>query len=188
MPSDARNSAFLTAKRAGGFALLVALSSAASPDASPEVASWPDTRSPVPAPAAWKSAESFSVKRVFGAKAGACTVRRIAEWVQVKCPELKTAAITELAGNDADVSYYIEPAGDDRVPGAGHVTFRARRGDRRVFLFWTLGPGYDGPLTVTPAVVVQESFSAGSAEPLLTMTDALHEPVGTRTHPRPPPF
>ena len=191
MSAERRGSASTTAKRAVFIALLASVSSAASPGASPDASSrtmtpWPDTKSPTPSPAAWKASVSIPAERVFGASARACTVHRVAEWVQVKCPDLKTAAITELAGNEVDVTYYIEPPGDDRVPGAGHVTFRAARGDRRVFSFWTLGPGYDGPLTVIPAVVVQEFFAPGSAEPVLTLTDALHEPVATATHPRQP--
>lgn len=176
-------------KRSVQLLLLASVASAAPPDAPSATApSWPEAKSPTPSVAAWTAAESLPVKRAFGSKALACKVLRVAEWIQVRCPDVKAAAITELAGSDADVSYYIEPPGDDRVPGPGHVTFRARRGDRRVFLFWTLGPGYDGPLTVIPAVVVQESFSATSAEPVLTLTDALHEPVGTATRPRPPPW
>jgi hypothetical protein len=143
-----------------------------------------NSRSPTPTEAAWSTTSSVSLERTFGAKARGCTVRLKAEWMRVRCPGLKTAAITQLGGNRAEVSYFIEPPGVDRVPGAGQVTFPVRMGERRAFLFWTLGPGYDGPLTVVPAVVLQAAWLAGAAEPSVTLSDALHEPVPTKTHPR----
>jgi hypothetical protein len=162
--------------------LVLAASSGGASDGGLE---WPAARSPAPTAFAWKGAPRIAVRRAFGVRARECAVHRVAEWVQVRCPKLKTPSITEPAGDKTGVAYHVDPPGDDRVPGGGHVTFPVRRGDRRVFLFWTLGPGYDGPLTVIPAVVVQESWPAGSAQPVLTLTDALHEPVGTATHPRP---
>jgi hypothetical protein len=147
-------------------------------------APWPTSTTPPPSVAAWKAAPASSFERVVGQRAPSCQIKRIEEWINVRCPDFKAAAVTQLGGNRGDVSYFIEPAGADRVPGPGQVTFPVRSGDRRVFLFWTLGPGYDGPLTVVPAVVLQESWLAGSDSPSITLNDALHEPVATKTHPR----
>jgi len=143
------------------------------------------TKTPPPSVAAWKAARPSALERVFGVRARGCQVKRIEEWLNVRCPGFKAAALTQLGGNRNDVSYFIEPPGADRVPGPGQVTFPVRSGDRRVFLFWTLGPGYDGPLTVVPAVVLQQSWLLGSDSPSITLSDALHEPVATKTHPRP---
>ena len=147
-------------------------------------APWPTVKSAPPSVAAWKAAQPSELPRVFGVHAQGCKIKRIAEWLNVRCPDFKAAAVTQLGGNRNDVGYFIEPPAADRVPGPGQVTFAVRQGDRRVFLFWTLGPGYDGPLTVVPAVVVQESWLAGSDSPSITLSDALHEPVATKTHPR----
>lgn len=147
-------------------------------------APFPGSRTAPPSVAAWKSAQPSSGENVVGNLAQGCQIKRIQEWVNVRCPNFKAAALTQLAGSRNDVSYFIEPAGVDRLPGAGQITFPVRRGDRRVFSFWTLGPGYDGPLTVVPAVVLQESWLTDSASPSLTLNDALHEPVATRAHPR----
>lgn len=148
-------------------------------------APFPIAKTSPPSVAAWKAAPSAAFERAIGSRAQSCQIKRIAEWINVRCPGFKAAALTQLGGNRNEVSYFIEPPGADRSPGPGQVTFPVRSGDRRVFLFWTLGPGYDGPLTVVPAVVLQESWLAGSDSPSITLNDALHEPVATKTHPRP---
>ena len=147
-------------------------------------APFPATKTSPPSVAAWKAAPSAAFERAVGSRARSCQIKRIAEWVNVRCPGFKAAALTQLGGNRNDVSYFIEPPGADRLPGPGQITFPVRTGDRRVFLFWTLGPGYDGPLTVVPAVVLQESWLADGDSPSITLNDALHEPVATKTHPR----
>ncbi len=144
---------------------------------------WPTDRTPAPPVAAWQAVTQVGFGTIQGEKALSCEYRLIAEWLRVRCPQLKTAAITQLGGTRSDVRYAIEPPGVDRVPGAGELTFPVRPGERRVFMFWTLGPGYDGPLTVVPALVVQSHWLSGE-EPRITVTDALHEPVATKTHPR----
>jgi hypothetical protein len=145
-----------------------------------------NARSKPPRQATWDAISVANLGRAYGARARACEVKLSVEWLRVRCPSLKTAAITQLGGNRGEVSYLIEPAGADRVPGAGQVTLPVRMGERRAFLFWTLGPGYDGPLTVVPAVVLQAVWPNGAEGPSVTLTDALHEPVATKTHPRAP--
>lgn len=156
-----------------------------APDVAPRGA-WPTARSTPPTAAAWHALAPVDWGRAYGEKAQRCELKLFAEWLRVRCASFKTSAITQLGGSRADVSYAIEPPGADRVPGAGELTFPVRPGERRVFMFWSLGPGYDGPLTVVPAVVLQTHWLAGSDEPSLTLTDALHEPVATKTHPRAP--
>lgn len=146
---------------------------------------WPTTRTRPPSKADWESALPISA-RVYGEKARACEMRQHDEWLYVRCPKLKTSAITLLGGTRSELSYFIEPAGADRVPGAGQVVFPLRPGERRVLSFWTLGPGYDGPLTVVPAIVLQTTWLKDGLNPTITLTDALHEPVATKTHPRAP--
>lgn len=148
-------------------------------------APWPTSPSAAPTVAAWKAAQPVTLPRVYGSHAKACEVRRIAEWLNVRCVD-KTSAVTQLGGDRTDVSYYVNPPGADRISAAGQATFPLRTGDRRVILFWSLGPGYDGPLTVVPSVVLQASWLKGQDTPYISLTDALHEPVATKTHPRVP--
>lgn len=145
---------------------------------------WPTGSSAPPTAAEWEARMRVNLGRTYGDKAGTCDVRLIDEWIRVRCASFKTSAITQLGGANTGVHSAIEPPGADRLPGAGELIFPVRPGERRVFLFWTLGPGYDGPLTVVPAVTVQSQWLAGSENPSITLTDALHEPVATKTHPR----
>jgi hypothetical protein len=168
---------------ASSFCLMSTFAGAANDDAQ----AWPTTRSKAPTKADWRATPTIQLPRSWGEKARSCDVKRIEEWLYVRCASFKAAAITELSGSRADVSYFIEPAGADRLPGAGQVVVPLRPGERRVFSFWTFGPGYDGPLTVVPAVVLQTAWAPAGAHPVITLTDALHEPVATKTHPRPTP-
>jgi hypothetical protein len=163
--------------------LLAALLTAESvPAAAPEPATivtgpWPEGKSSAPTHQAWLNAETVAFTRASGARATRCTAQRVREWLKVRCPELHTSAITQLGGAASPVSSSITPAGDDRIPGGGEAVFPLRTGDRRVLLWWTLGEGYDGPLTVVPGIVLQEYWLA--EQPILVLTDALHEPVPT---------
>jgi hypothetical protein len=144
---------------------------------------WPTAPSAPPTAAEWEARMRVNLGRTYGDKAASCDVRLNDEWIRVRCA-FKTSAITQLGGAHTGVQTVIEPPSADRLPGAGELIFPVRPGERRVFLLWTLGPGYDGPLTVVPAVVVQSQWLAGSENPSITLTDALHEPVATKTHPR----
>jgi hypothetical protein len=94
------------------------------------------------------------------------------------------AAITQLAGSALTTRRSIAPEGADRMPGGGTLLLAATPGDRYVFTFWTFGPGYDGPLTVVPAVQVQVSWLDGKTAPTLLLSDALYEPVPTGRNPQ----
>jgi hypothetical protein len=183
MPSRRRSKPFV-ARALVTSLLLAAVADAASNDTPPL---FTNARSQAPSQATWSATSPVILARAYGTRARGCEVKLSVEWLRVSCPGLKTAAVTQLGGDRREVSYFIEPAGDDRVPGAGQVTFPVRVGERRAFLFWTLGPGYDGPLTVVPAVVLQASWHSEADGPSVTLTDALHEPVATKTHPRAQP-
>lgn len=168
----------------GALGLATLLATAASRPTRDAGAAWTDARHPPPRPGDWHSAAGYRARRVTGRHASACEVHRLEEWLRVRCAELETSAITQIGGQRTGVSTWIAPAGDDRMPGEGQLTFPARRGDARVFLLWTLGPGYDGPLTVVPAVVVQQYWLEGADAPVVLLSDALHEPVTTKSNPR----
>jgi hypothetical protein len=145
---------------------------------------WPVVLSSAPSPAEWKKAATFAPSRRTGERSSGCRYRHLREWVRIDCAALKVAAITQLGGQADGVSFHIEPAGEDRLPGAGSLIFPLRAGERRAFAFWTFGDGYDGPLTVVPAINVQAVWLEGAARPLLLVSDALNEPVPTAHHPR----
>jgi hypothetical protein len=164
------------------FVLAALLATESVPAAAPEPAAssfvpWPVGKSAPPTHQAWLNAEAVSFTRVSGGRASHCTAQRVREWLEVRCPELHTSAITQLGGGGSPAFSSIVPAGDDRIPGGGEAVFPLRKGDRRVLLWWTLGEGYDGPLTVVPGIVLQEYWLA--EQPILVLTDALHEPVPT---------
>ena len=43
------------------------------------------------------------------------------------------------------MSDILDPKSADGLPAGGELVFPVRPGERRVFSFWTLGDGYDGP-------------------------------------------
>ena len=138
---------------------------------------WPVAKKGAPSRTEWATAEPVLLTRVSGARAVRCSAHATQGWLKVRCPELHTSAITQLASEGAAVVAHIEPAGDDRIPGGGEVVFPILKGDRHALLWWTLGEGYDGPLTVVPGLVLQEYWLG--AEPVVLLSDALNEPVPT---------
>lgn len=139
--------------------------------------SWASAKNSAPSRSAWSTAPTVLLTRVSGARALRCSAQSVQGWLKVRCPELHTSAITLLGSEGAVPLAHIAPAGDDRIPGAGEIVFPILKGDRHALLWWTLGEGYDGPLTVVPGLVLQEYWLG--AEPIVILTDALNEPVPT---------
>ncbi len=138
---------------------------------------WPDVTSDAPISDEWRGAEEVLPTRVVGMKAQRCKVRRVREWASIRCSDMATSAITQLGGMQKGVSFHLDAPGEDRLPREGVLVFPLRKDDRRVFTFWTLGDGYDGPLTVIPGVIVQADWQG--EEPTLLLHEALHEPMRT---------
>lgn len=183
----------------GALCLLAASSAALQP--APEAAKsaaesrdFPAVASGSPKPAEWQSSQPFDVSRRVGSVSAHCETRRVREWIRVRCPALRVSAITQLGGSAEGARLNLDPKSADGLPAGGELAFPIRPGESRVFLFWTLGEGYDGPLTVIPAIVVQSEWAA--AQPVIVVHDALNEPVRTAqgerrrqqgTPPSPPP-
>jgi hypothetical protein len=158
---------------AAAFAATVALpSEAVSPPPDPPLisASLPAEKSPRPAFADWKTSTPVRLQHV-SPKAARCKVYLVKEWVRVRCLGGVTSAITQLGGEREGVAFWIDSPPDPAtgVPGDGEAVFPVRRGDRRLLQFWTLGPGYDGPLTVVPAFTLQEEWIDPDAGPTLLL-------------------
>jgi hypothetical protein len=177
----------------------IALSSAAVQVAPPSAApspsarslEFPSSRSAAPDAAEWSATPAFELSRRIGAQAKLCEARKLREWVRLRCGALRVSAITELGGSAEGVRLRLDPKSADGLPAGGELVFPMRPGERRVFSFWTLGEGYDGPLTVIPALVAQSDWSG--EHPFLVLHDALNEPVRTaqserrRLEPKPLP-
>ncbi|MGC4088999.1 MAG: hypothetical protein QM756_14080 [Polyangiaceae bacterium] len=160
--------------------LLVAAASVASnpsPSQTPPSAPWLAENSPEPQPKEWEAAERFQATRATGARATACFASRVREWLRVRCPALRVSAITQLGGETNGTRFAIDAPSKDDVSEGGEVVLPLRPKQRRVVMFWSLGRGYDGPLTVVPGVVLQTDWSDGA--PRVVLHDAVHEPVRT---------
>ncbi|WP_433937315.1 hypothetical protein AB3662_22035 [Sorangium cellulosum] len=121
-----------------------------------------------PTAAEWKTAPRVRLSRAGPAVAG-CRAYRMREWLRIRCPELTVSAMSLLGGKTEGVAFWIDPPrGGSELPRGGEVMFPIRRGDRRVIQILTFGPGYDGPFTLLPAIVVQEQWLDDEPAPTVT--------------------
>ncbi|KYF74227.1 hypothetical protein [Sorangium cellulosum] len=121
-----------------------------------------------PTAAEWKTAPRVRLSRAGPAAAG-CRAYRMREWLRIRCPELTVSAMSLLGGKTEGVAFWIDPPrGGSELPRGGEVMFPLRRGDRRVIQILTFGPGYDGPFTLLPAIVVQEQWLDDEPAPTVT--------------------
>jgi hypothetical protein len=137
----------------------------------------PRAQSVAPNAAEWAAAPEIEVSRRTGPSAKRCETRLVREWLRVRCASLRVSAITQLGGSGEGARLRLDPKSADGLPAGGELVFPVRPGESRVFSFWTLGEGYDGPLTVLPALVVQSEWSG--ERPVIVLHDALDEPVRT---------
>jgi hypothetical protein len=129
---------------------------------------FPAEPSKQPTAAEWKAAPRVRLSRTGPAAAG-CRAYRAREWLRIRCPELTVSAISLLGGKAEGVAFWIDPPrGGSELPRGGEVMFPIRRGDRRVIQILTFGPGYDGPFTWLPAIVVQEQWLDDEPAPTVT--------------------
>lgn len=145
---------------------------------------WPIAPSRKPSAGEWNKAQALTPTRATGERSKQCQLSRVREWLRIRCAALPIAAITQLAGSPTDTRREIAAEGADGLPGGGTLELRLRQDDPRVFSFWTFGQGYDGPLTVVPAVGVQITWPAASSAPIIVFSDALYEPVPTARSPQ----
>ncbi|WP_438044430.1 hypothetical protein [Sorangium sp. So ce128] len=133
-----------------------------------DAAPFPPEPSKQPTAAEWKAAPRVRLSRAGPAAAG-CRAYRAREWLRIRCPELTVSAISLLGGKSEGVAFWIDPPrGGSELPRGGEVMFPIRRGDRRVIQILTFGPGYDGPFTLLPAIVIQEQWLEDEPAPTVT--------------------
>lgn len=137
----------------------------------------PTEKSKKPSMAEWAAAPKVALTRVSPqlAKSGGCQAYLVREWLKVRCGGMPLAAFSMLGGERDDVMMWITPAKEPtEPPTSGEVIFPLRKGEVRVLAGWTFGEGYDGPLTVLPAFVLQEDWledltSEGQTGPIVTL-------------------
>ncbi len=145
---------------------------ATSPEPLPSLAQaeLPADKSPRPTPTEWRQARQVALRyrAPKGARCGAFLLR---EWLKVRCAGGTVSAVTQLGGERDGVALWIDPPADraTNMPGDAELQFPVRRGDRRVLQLWTFGPGYDGPLTVVPALTLHEEWVDDSGPSLLLL-------------------
>jgi hypothetical protein len=133
-----------------------------------DAAPFPPEPSKQPTAAEWKAAPRVRLSRAGPAAAG-CRAYRAREWLRIRCPELTVSAISLLGGKTEGVAFWIDPPrSGSELPRGGEVMFPIRRGDRRVIQILTFGPGYDGPFTLLPAIVIQEQWLEDEPAPTVT--------------------
>jgi hypothetical protein len=127
-----------------------------------------------PTVAEWATAPKVALTRVSPNLTG-CQAFLLREWLKVRCAGMPLAAFSLLGGERNDVLMWITPAKEPtEPPSSGEVIFPLRKGEVRVLGGWTFGEGYDGPLTVLPAFVLQEDWredtpAAGHQGPIVTL-------------------
>lgn len=127
---------------------------------------FPGEPSKQPTAAEWAAAPRVRLTRMGPAAAG-CRAYRTREWLRFRCPDLVVAAISLLGGRAEGVAFWTTPPKGSDLPRGGEVMLPLRPGDRRVIQLLTFGPGYDGPFTILPAVVLQEQWLEGDPAPTL---------------------
>ena len=130
-----------------------------------------DGSSKRPTTAEWRDAPEVRATRA-GPRAKGCHLYRLREWVRISCPDLVTASIAVLGGTAKGYAFWIDPAQEGeggKLPAGGEALFPFQKGDRRDLQFLTFGPGYEGPLTQLPALVLQAHWLDDEDLPVLTL-------------------
>lgn len=141
----------------------------------------PEDKSKAPTPEEWKEAVQVRLTRQTPSISG-CRAWRLREWMKIHC-DIKTAGIRLLAGSADGVSLFVPDSlvsheefeknpwelGSrhfETLGRIGQVVFPLRRGDRRVFEWFTLDvwDNYEGPPGVgsTSAMIVEEQWLEGA--------------------------
>jgi hypothetical protein len=135
---------------------------------------WPDEASKPPSIDEWKSAEELSAR---GGGASSCRVRRVREWVRVRCLEGATVEIEQIAGPQVhSLAIEVLPNAYAGI-GSGGTVFPVRRGDRRVMQWLT--PRYTSVVEVESGVVLTEQWLPEDPGPMITIdtVEKHREPV-----------
>jgi hypothetical protein len=136
--------------------------------------SWPEETSKPPSLDEWKTAEELSAR---GGGASTCRIRRVREWVRVRCLEGETIEIEQVAGPQVHTLGVEVPPNAYANIGSGGTVFSVRRGDRRVVQWLT--PRNTSVVEVESGVVLTEQWLPEDPGPMITIdqVEKNREPV-----------
>ncbi len=126
--------------------------------------SWPEETSKPPSLEEWKTAEELSAR---GGGASKCRIRRVREWVRVRCLESETIEIEQVAGPQVHTLGVEVPPNAYANIGSGGTVFSVRRGDRRVMQWLT--PRNTSVVEVESGVVLTEQWLPEDPGPMITI-------------------
>jgi len=133
----------------------------------------PETPSKPPKPAEWAAAEDIVASHFTS-----CAVRRVREWLRVRCQLRSTASIEVVAGSGKDVyfsilsgkgSCYPDEEQGEICEDQDEVVFPMRRGDRRFLQFSRRALGYGMGMSTTGDVLVSEYWLEDEPGPVVTI-------------------
>jgi hypothetical protein len=163
--------ALLFAYRTASSAPPAASASAGAPSDKPTLpafssVSWPDEASKPPSLDEWKAAEELSVR---GGGASSCRVRRVREWVRLRCLEGATLGVEQIAGPQVHAIGVEAGPGAYAGVGTGGAVFPVRRGDRRILQWFT--PRYTSVVETESGVVITEQWLPEDPGPMITVDE-----------------
>ncbi|HZF50094.1 MAG TPA: hypothetical protein VE093_15655 [Polyangiaceae bacterium] len=123
----------------------------------------PAEKSKSPKAAEWLTAPRVKFARK-GPAAATCRAQIVREWMRVRC-EGQVFAVSLVGGSREGVAFWI---GGTAAEPFGEVLTPVRRGDRRVFQFWSPGKDAAGMFVPKPMLVVQEQWVEGQKAPIVT--------------------
>ena len=131
---------------------------------------FPEEKSPPPKKAEWQAAPRVTLDpKMLGERP--CEARRVREWVRLRCDSADFGAIRLLGGKrDGMQTVLDKPSPDfEGVAGAAELVIPIRRGDARVVEVMTIELGYKGSSSVSPWMVLSESWPPEDERPTIAI-------------------
>ena len=101
-----------------------------------------------------------------GLAASTCQLRRVREWLRVRC-DGDMLAVSLVAGNPEGVVVWVHDPKDVGLPVAAEVTFPMRPGDRRIFQLFGFQT-YGGPVPYpADGPILQAYWLEGAPAPVV---------------------
>lgn len=126
----------------------------------------PDAASEPPTADEWKAAPFVEITR-RSPDARPCSVRRIREYLRVRC-EVQSAGARVLAGDAKKVEVHLLPPADPHPgnpPGGVEVTFPLRRKDPHLIQLFEVDSGYEGGFFATTGRLIDVSWPDSAPSP-----------------------
>ena len=169
-PSTAKPSASGSAASASASAAPTALPASTFDLAPLAQTPWSDVETDPPSAEEWKTAPFVEITRRAPA-ARDCTIRRVREYVRVRCT-VRSAGARVLAGNPRDVVVQLgAPAAGNHepLPESIEVTFPIRRNDPHLIRLFGVEFGYEGGVFAIAGSLLDASWPESAKAPTLVI-------------------